>query len=93
MAQQFCFGKDLSLIAESCGLSAIHAEPRTLELRDLAAAQQVFDLRDLMERMVRNGTLAPPEAAAVWEELLRRSRKGTFTSGYTGYLVWGMKPE
>ena len=85
-------GKDLPRIAEACGLS-VHAEPRTLELRDLAAAQQVFDLRDLMERMVRNGTLAPPGAAAVWEELLRRSRKGTFTSGYTGYLVWGMRPE
>jgi len=85
-------GKDLAAIFKACGLTEIHAEPRTLELRDLAVAQQVFDLRDLMERMVKNGALAPPEAAAVWEELLRKSRKGTFSSGYTGYLVWGTKP-
>lgn len=85
-------GRDISGIFEACGLTGIHAEPRALELRDLTTAQQVFDLRDLLERMVRDGALVPPEAAAVWEELLRRSRKGTFTSGYTGYLVWGMKP-
>jgi ubiquinone/menaquinone biosynthesis C-methylase UbiE len=86
-------GGDLSVMFETCGLSGIHAEPRTLELKDLSVAKNVFDLHDLLERMVRSGELTPPDAAAVWEELLRRSRKGTFTSGYTGYQVWGTKPE
>jgi ubiquinone/menaquinone biosynthesis C-methylase UbiE len=86
-------GRDLPSLFETCGLTAVSSEPRTLELRGLPVAERVFDLRDLMERMVKSGALLPPESAAVWEELLRRSRKGTFSAGYTGYLVWGKKPE
>jgi len=86
-------GRDLPGIFDAGGLTDIHAEPRVLELNDLAISRQVFDLYDLQERMIQTGLLQPGETAAIWEELIRKARKGTFTSGYTGFLVWGTKPE
>jgi len=85
-------GRELPGIFRACGFSGIHAEPRALDLKDLTIAKQVFDLPDLLERMIQSGALAAPEAAVVWEELMRKSQKGTFSSGYTGFLVWGTKP-
>ncbi|MCK9631228.1 MAG: methyltransferase domain-containing protein [Methanoregula sp.] len=85
-------GRDLHRLFEACGITAIRAEPQTIELTDLSIAKQVFDLPDLMERMVRAGTLGSGEAAVIWEELIRKARKGMFSAGYTGYLVRGTKP-
>lgn len=84
-------GKDLPSLFEACGITAIRAEPRELVLTDLATAKQVFDLPDLLERMVRAGDLEPGETAVIWEELIRTERKGGFRAGYTGYLVRGTK--
>jgi SAM-dependent methyltransferase len=85
-------GRDLSGIFEACGITAVRAEPRELVLTDLSIAKQVFDLPDLLERMVRAGDLEPGETAVIWEELIRKARKGMFSAGYTGYLVRGTKP-
>ena len=85
-------GQDLSGLFEACGITAIRAEPRVLLLTDLSLAKQVFDLPDLLERMVQSGSLSPGENASIWEELIRRTRKGRFSAGYTGYLVRGTKP-
>ena len=84
-------GRDLSLMFEACGITAVRSEPRGLVLTDLATAKQVFDLPDLLERMVRAGDLEPGETAVIWEELIRTARKGRFSAGYTGYLVRGTK--
>jgi len=84
-------GKDLSSLFEACGIAAVRAEPCELVLTDLATAKRVFDLPDLLERMVRAGDLAPGETAVIWEELIRTERKGGFRAGYTGYLVRGTK--
>ncbi|MDD5142196.1 methyltransferase domain-containing protein [Methanoregula sp.] len=84
-------GRDLFSLFETCGIVAIRAEPRELVLTDLAVAKQVFDLPDLLERMVRAGELEPGETAVIWEELIRTERKGGFRAGYTGYLVRGTK--
>jgi len=84
-------GKDLPSLFEACGIAAVRAEPRELVLTDLATAKQVFDLPDLLERMVRAGDLEPGETAVIWEELIRTERKGGFRAGYTGYLVRGTK--
>lgn len=84
-------GKDLPSLFEACGITAVRAEPRELVLTDLATAKQVFDLPDLLERMVRAGNLEPGETAVIWEELIRTERKGGFRAGYTGYLVRGTK--
>ncbi|MDD1694546.1 MAG: methyltransferase domain-containing protein [Methanoregula sp.] len=85
-------GHDLHGLFETCGITAIRAEPRVLELTDLSIAKQVFDLPDLLERMVGAGALEPGETAVIWEELIRKARKGMFSAGYTGYLVRGTKP-
>lgn len=84
-------GRDLSGMFEACGITAVRAEPRSLVLTDLSTAKQVFDLPDLLERMVRAGDLEPGETAVIWEELIRTARKGRFSAGYTGYLVRGTK--
>jgi len=86
-------GRDLPRIFGEAGLIEIHGEPRALVLADLPVAEQVFDLPHLIERMAQSGALTPAETAVIWEELIRRSCKGTFFSGYTGYLVRGTKPE
>jgi SAM-dependent methyltransferase len=86
-------GRDLSRFFRECGLAGIHAEKRTLELMDLSVAERVFDLPHLLARMERAGALETGETAAIRRELLHRDGEGTFVSGYTGYLVWGRRPE
>jgi len=85
-------GCDLPRFFKDSGLTAIHTEPRTLTLNDLALADQVFDLPDLLGWMVQDGTLAPDEPDSIREELCIKAGEGVFTSGYTGFLVWGTKP-
>jgi len=85
-------GKDLPGIFASAGLTGIHAEPRALTIVGLSLAEKVFDIRMLLDRMVRSGAMTSSGTAAVWDELLRRAQQGTFSSGYTGFLVWGTKP-
>ncbi|MCK9581561.1 MAG: hypothetical protein M0Q92_14090 [Methanoregula sp.] len=46
----------------------------------------------LLDRMGQTGALTLAEATGVWVEFGRRLQQGTFSSGYTGYLVWGRKP-
>jgi SAM-dependent methyltransferase len=84
-------GRDLPGMFEACGITAVRAEPRELVLTDLSIAKKIFDLPDLLERMVRAGDLEPGETAVIWEELIRTARKGGFSAGYTGYLVRGTK--
>ena len=86
-------GHDLPGIFEECGLTEIHAEPRTLVLRDLTVAEQVFDLPHLLGRMVLDGAIAPDESAGIRDEIRLRAREGRFSSGYTGFLVQGRIPD
>ena len=86
-------GKDLAGHFQDAGLTDIHAEPKTLTIVGLSLAEKVFDIRMLLSRMGQAGALTPAEATGVWDELVRRVQQGTFSSGYTGYLVWGRKPE
>ncbi len=85
-------GSELPGIFEKCGLVEIHAEPRTLMLTDLSVAGQVFDLSVLLDRTEQAGVLSSGKTAEVRVELRRRAEDGTFSSGYTGFLVWGTKP-
>jgi hypothetical protein len=85
-------GRDLPGLFRKAGLDGIRTEPWKLVLTDLSVARQVFDLPDLIERTVQAGVLTPAEAAEVRTELLCRAEEGTFSSGYTGFLVQGMKP-
>jgi len=85
-------GKDLTGLFRDAGLTDIHAEPKTLTIVGLSLAEKVFDIRMLLSRMEQAGALTPAEATGVWDELVRRLQQGTFSSGYTGYLVWGRKP-
>jgi len=86
-------GKDLAGLFHDAGLTDIHAEPKTLTIVGLSLADKVFEIRMLLSRMEQAGALIPGEATGVWDELVRRLQQGTFSSGYTGYLVWGKKPD
>ncbi len=85
-------GKDLAGLFRDAGFTEVHAEPKTLTIVGLSLAEKVFDIRMLLDRMTQAGALTPAEATGVWDELVRRVQQGTFSSGYTGYLVWGRKP-
>nr|WP_320162362.1 methyltransferase domain-containing protein [uncultured Methanoregula sp.] len=85
-------GRDLAGIFRNAGLTGVHAEPKTLTISGLSLAEKVFDIRMLLNRMEQSGVLTGPESAAVWEDLVRRAQRGMFSSGYTGFLVWGTKP-
>jgi len=86
-------GKDLDRIFRNTGLVRVSAEPRTLVLPDLVLAKKVYDLPALLARMQDAGIFSERDLAAIREELEGRARAGTFTSGYTGWLVTGEKPE
>lgn len=86
-------GHDLPQIFRDCGLTDIRAEPRTLILNDLALAEPIFDLAHLLERMRQAGELAPDQITGVQNEFAQRAREGRFSLTYTGFLVWGKKPE
>ncbi|NMB78158.1 MAG: methyltransferase domain-containing protein [Methanomicrobiales archaeon] len=86
-------GADLPGIFSASGFGEVHAEPRTLILTDLPVAEQVFDLSHLLERMENTGVLRAGQAGAIRRELEQKAQKGMFTSGYTGYLVTGIKED
>jgi SAM-dependent methyltransferase len=86
-------GKDLAGIFRDAGLARVSAEPRTLVLTDLTLAEKVFDLSALFSRMRDAGIFSDKKIAGIREELTGQARAGTFTSGYTGWLVMGKKPE
>jgi len=86
-------GKDLAGIFHQAGLADIHAEPKTLMLTDLALAEKVFDLPALLGRMKQAGIFSEADITAITTDLACRAEAGTFTSGYTGWLVRGRKPE
>ncbi|MFA7695238.1 MAG: methyltransferase domain-containing protein [Methanoregula sp.] len=86
-------GKDLAALFRDAGLADIHVEKRTLTITDLPLAEKVFDIPALLCRMKQAGIFADNDIAAIRNDLSRRAGAGTFTSGYTGYLVWGKKPE
>jgi SAM-dependent methyltransferase len=86
-------GKDLAGIFRDAGLSDICAEPKTLTLTDLFLAEKVFDIPALLDRMKEAGIFSDRGIAAINNDLSCRAGAGTFTSGYTGWLVRGRKPE
>jgi SAM-dependent methyltransferase len=85
-------GKDLAGIFRSTGLTDVHAEEKTLTLTDLSLAEKVFDIPAMLSRMSAARYLTERSAAQIRADLTRTFEEGSFTSGYTGYLVWGKKP-
>jgi SAM-dependent methyltransferase len=84
-------GKDLTRFFQECGMTGVSNRPQKLVLTDLQVAEQVFDIPHLLDRMVDAGEVKRGEVTEVRHELRRRAGDGTFTSGYTGYLVHGKK--
>ena len=86
-------GKDLDRLFRNTGLICVSAAPKTLDLPDLALAEKVYDLPALLSRMRDEGIFSLKDLAAIRKDLECQARAGTFSSGYTGWLVTGEKPE
>jgi SAM-dependent methyltransferase len=86
-------GKDLPQFFRECGLAGINTGPRELVLTDLPVVEQVFDIPHLLDRMMHAGELNSCDVTEIRNELFRQAGEGRFTSGYTGYLVWGTIPK
>ena len=85
-------GRELHRIFTECGIVDIHAVPRTLVLTNFSIAEQVFDIPVLLNRTEQAEVITQEEMITIWDELCSRVEEGTFSSGYTGFLVWGKKP-
>jgi SAM-dependent methyltransferase len=85
-------GTDLAAHFRNAGLEDIRVESRTLVLTDLPVAEKVFDITVLLERLRQEGIFGIRETEAIRDDLARRAAKGTFRSGYTGFIVHGTKP-
>jgi len=66
--------------------------PRTLALTDFSIAEKVFDIPVLLNRTEQSGIITQEETITIRDELCQRVEEGIFSSGYTGFLVWGNKP-
>ena len=84
-------GRELPAVLHESGFGDIRTGRRDLVLTDLAPAIPLFDLSHLLNEAEAAGVLAPATAASVREELHARERAGTFSAGYTGYLVRATK--
>jgi len=84
-------GRDLPGIFSECRIADIHAVPRTLALTDFSLAEHVFDIPVLLNRTEQAGMITHDEGITIREELHQRIEEGTFSSEYTGFLVWGKK--
>ena len=85
-------GHEIAGLFRACDLEDIRVEPRTLVLTNFPIAWQLFDLSALLHRTEAAGVVTPAEAAEVRIELSRRTEEETFSAGYTGHLVCGVKP-
>ncbi len=85
-------GRELHRIFSEFGIVDIHAVPRTLVLIDFSIAEQVFDIPVLLNRTEQAEVITQEEMVTIMDELCSRVEEGTFSSGYTGFLVWGKKP-
>ena len=80
-------GRQLSGLAQQCGLVDVTIQPTTPVFTDWALASELFGLQRAAERVV-----SPVEAAAWIRDLEQRAATGRFFSAITVFVVSGSKP-
>lgn len=73
------------------GLTDVKVYPRTLVIKNLEKSDQVFDLFQTIQLVVREKIIAQNEADALLSEMKEQDRAGRFFSSYTGFIVFGIK--
>ncbi len=84
-------GRDLRGLFISSGLSNVKAYPGTFRLTDFETADKVYNLRETVRRAAANGVVRAAEGSRWIEELIDRTRKGSFLAVLTAYTVVGEK--
>jgi hypothetical protein len=87
MTRNGWIGRQLSGLAQQCGLVDVMIQPTTPVFTDLALASELFGLQRAAERVV-----SPVEAAAWIRDLEQRAVAGRFFSAITVFVVSGRKP-
>lgn len=85
-------GRHLVPLFLDAGLRDVVATPKTLVLRDLGVADQLYLFFATIERLVAAGTVGRRDADAWLQALREASASGRFFCSYTGFLVRGVKP-
>lgn len=84
-------GSDLCHLLISSGLSNVTKYSGIFQITEFAAADKVYNLRETVRRAAEKGLIGKPEGCRWIEELIDRSRKGTFLATLTAYTVVGEK--
>jgi ubiquinone/menaquinone biosynthesis C-methylase UbiE len=75
------------------GLEQVVVEPSVSVLTDFALADQVYNLRQTVERLISAGRLLPADATRWLTDLEEQTRTGGFLCALTAYTVVGVKPR
>ena len=67
--------------------------PKTLVLRDLEVADQVFSFLSTAEGLAEAGAIGRDDADRWADELRTADAEGRFFTSYTGFLVCGTRPD
>jgi hypothetical protein len=92
MARNAWIGRQLSALAQTCGLVDVTIQGTTPVCTDWPQANQVLGLDRAAEQAASEGVISPAEAAAWIRDLEQRAAAGRFFSAITGFLVSGRKP-
>jgi ubiquinone/menaquinone biosynthesis C-methylase UbiE len=86
-------GRELVPLFLEAGLLDVVASPKTLVLRDLALADQLYCFFATVGRLEESGIISQHDARR-WSDGLRAADgDGLFFSSYTGFLVQGTRPD
>ena len=85
-------GRRMAPLFLAAGLREVEATPKTLVLRELDVADQLYRFFSTADRLVAEGRLSQADAEGWAQSLREADRAGRFFSSYTGFLVRGVKP-
>ena len=85
-------GRRLVPLFLQSGLGDVVMYPKTLVLRDLEVADQVFSFISTAEGLAEAGAIGRDDADRWANELRTANAEGRFFTSYTGFLVCGIRP-
>jgi ubiquinone/menaquinone biosynthesis C-methylase UbiE len=84
-------GRQLVPLFLQAGLGDVVTYPKTLVVRELAVADQIYSFFSTVERLAEDGVIGRRDADR-WSEALRTAdAEGRFFTSYTGFLVSGTR--
>lgn len=85
-------GRHLGLLFRRAGFAEISVQPSVSVIADLETADEVYDLRATLERLISSSKISKSEADDWIAEVRRQTSDGVFQTSLTAYMVAGRKP-